>query len=89
MQLETTNSRAIHAIGYDPERLLLEVVFNTGRIYQFVNVPPEEYTALRDAESKGLYFSSHIRDAYAYWSFHAPRQSVRRLRRGIDGRRRR
>lgn len=85
MQLETISSRAIHAVGYDAERRLLEVVFNTGRIYQFVNVPPEIFKSLMSAESKGDFFTRNIRDAYAYWSFHAPRTTrplARRPRRG-------
>jgi hypothetical protein len=33
----------IHAVGYDPEKHVLEVVFNTGRTYQHGDVPPELY----------------------------------------------
>ncbi len=80
MQINTVNSTAIHAIGYDPELRVMEIVFNTGRIYQFVNVPPEEYERLKEAESKGQAFNLDIRDTYSYWSLHAPRQS--RARRG-------
>ncbi len=83
MQLETVSSRAIHAIGYDAPRRVLEVIFNTGRIYQFVGVPPEEFERLRSAESKGEYFNASIRDAYSYWSYHAARQRTRRRTRGI------
>ncbi len=74
MQLETVTSSAIHAVGYDPDRRVLEVIFSTGRIYQFVGVPPDEYKSFREAESKGQYFNSNIRDAYPFWSFHAARQ---------------
>lgn len=84
MQLETITSRAIHAIGYDRERRVLEVVFNTGRIYQFVNVPEELYTGLRNAESKGEYFTRNIRDAFPFWSFHTPRQPRKLRRRGTS-----
>jgi predicted nucleic acid-binding protein len=83
MQLETVTSRAIHAIGYDASRRVLEVIFNTGRIYQFVDVPAEAYEQLRSAGSKGEYFNASIRDTYSYWSYHAPRQHTRRRTRGI------
>lgn len=83
MQLETVSSRALHAIGYDAERRILEVIFNTGRIYQFVNVPSEEYERLRTAESKGEYFNANIRNAYSYWSYHGARQRTRRRTRGV------
>lgn len=83
MQLETVSSRAIHAIGYDAARRVLEVIFNSGRIYQFVDVPPEEYEHLRSAESKGEYFNAGIRDTYSYWSYHAARQRTTRRTRGV------
>lgn len=68
MQLETINSQAIHAFGYDPEQRILEVIFNTGRIYQFLGVPAGEYARLCNARSKGQYFNARIRDAYPYRS---------------------
>ncbi len=68
MQLITVESSMIHAVGYDPEKHILEVVFNTGRTYQYADVPPEVYDSLLKAESKGRYFLAHIRDAYPYWS---------------------
>lgn len=80
MQLETVESSAIHAIGYDPDLQVLEVIFNSGRIYQFTDVPREEYDALRRAESKGRYFSENIRDDYPYWSFHVTREWRKRVR---------
>lgn len=81
MQLQTVESSAIHAIGYDAEKRVLEVIFNSGRIYQFVNVPPEEYTALTAAPSKGGYFNAHFREAFPYWSLHSAREQRTRLRR--------
>jgi hypothetical protein len=74
MQLITVESSMIHAIGYDPDKRILEIVFNTGRTYQYADVPPEEYEGLLNAESKGRYFLANIRDEYEYWQ-------VRRSRR--------
>ena len=56
MQLTTVESSMIHAIGYDKDKRILEVVFNTGRTYQYGDVPPEVYAAFMQAESKGRYF---------------------------------
>ncbi len=81
MQLQTIESRALHAIGYDAEKRVLEVVFNSGRIYQFVNVPPEAYAALAAAPSKGGYFNANLREVYPYWSLHAAREQRTRIRR--------
>ncbi len=84
MQLQTVESSALHAIGYDGEHRILEVIFNSGRIYQFVNVPAEVYAALLAAPSKGSYFNASVRDIYPYWSLHAARaQRLRARRRGI------
>ncbi len=67
MQLTTVESSMIHAIGYDQAKRVLEVVFNTGRTYQYADVPPEAYAAFIQAESKGRFFLANIRDVYAYW----------------------
>ena len=67
MQLTTVESSMIHAVGYDQEKRILEIVFNTGRTYQYADVPPEEYEGLLNAESKGRYFLANIRDVYEYW----------------------
>ncbi len=67
MQLEIVESSMIHAVGYDKEKRLLEIIFVTGGIYQYVNVPSEVYEGLLKAESKGQYFLANIRDMYDYW----------------------
>ena len=67
MQLTTVESSMIHAIGYDKEKRVLEVVLNTGRTYQYADVQPEVYDAFMKAESKGRYFLANIRDVYEYW----------------------
>ena len=67
MQLTTVESSMIYAVGYDKAKHVLEVVFNTGRTYQYGDVPPEVYEGLLNAESKGRYFLANIRDVYEYW----------------------
>lgn len=66
MVLHTVESSMIHAVGYDPERRLLEVVFNSGRVYCYEQVPPEVYEALMAAESKGRFMRAAIIDVYPY-----------------------
>jgi hypothetical protein len=61
-----------HAIKrYQPiflqsERRELTVVFVTGRIYVYRDVPEKELEAFRAVLSKGRYFNAHIRDHYKY-----------------------
>lgn len=70
MQLETVESSTIHAIGYDESSHTMEVIFNNGGIYVFVDVPPAEYKAFLKAESKGRHFNANIRNFYPYWRLH-------------------
>ena len=67
MKLITVESSMIHAVGYDEKTQTLEVVFNSGRIYRYEDVPPEEYEGLMDAESKGRYMRANIIDVYPYY----------------------
>ena len=67
MQLTTVESSMLYAVGYNSKTRTLEVVFNTGGIYQYYDVPPEEYEGLMEAESKGRYMHEYIIDVYP-WS---------------------
>jgi hypothetical protein len=59
-------STAIRHVDYDAASRALTVTFTTGRRYVYESVPPEVYTALVTAPSKGTFFNAEIRDAYAY-----------------------
>ncbi len=71
MILKTVESDVIHAVGYDPEIHLLEIIFNDGRIYQYRGVPSEVYKGLQSSESKGRYFQENIRSEFQYWQYDA------------------
>ena len=43
---------------------VLEVEFQSGAIYQYLEVRPAIHKELMDAESKGRYFNREIRDVY-------------------------
>ncbi len=83
MILETVESDVIHAMGYDPEIQLLEIIFNDGRIYQYRSVPPEVYDGLKNAESKGRYFQENIRGEFQSWQYDA--QAARFVRGSSEG----
>jgi hypothetical protein len=66
----------MRSVGYEPSTRVLEIEFQSGAIYQYVEVPAAVYQGLRQAESKGKYFNREIRDEYQYLSMDpAPRQS--------------
>jgi len=54
-------SSNISEIGYDEEKMTLEVKFHGGRIYQYWPITRTGWELLMKAESKGSYFAKHIR----------------------------
>jgi YD repeat-containing protein len=66
MQLETVDSAAIHAIGYNPQSRILEIIFTNGGIYRFAGVPAPLYRAMQCATSMGKFFQAHVRGQYPY-----------------------
>ena len=66
MERESVNSSNLASVGYDPPSQTLEIEFNHGGVYQYFDVPKEEYDALMNADSLGSYFFHNIRDAYEY-----------------------
>ena len=68
MKREAVDSSMIASVGYDPDDRILEVEFTSGTVYQYDDVPPEEFTGLMDSDSKGQYMLSNIIDMYDYTS---------------------
>jgi len=56
----------MRSVGYDQVNQVLEVEFQSGAIYQYLDVSLAIYKEFLDAESKGQYFSSAIRDIYEF-----------------------
>lgn len=66
MRRKIVDSSMIRSIGYEAENHILEIEFNSGRVYQYSNVPKKEYKELMKAESHGQYFLQNIREIYHY-----------------------
>jgi hypothetical protein len=69
MRLDPVESSMAAAVGYDPDLQALVVLYNSGRAYQYLHVPPEVYTGFLEAHSKGRYLLDHIIDHYPYAIF--------------------
>ena len=69
MQLDPVESSMLAAYGYDPNLQALVVLFNSGKAYQYLNVPPEVIQGLGEAKSKGRYLLDHVIDHYPYAVF--------------------
>jgi hypothetical protein len=59
-------SSNINSIGYDSATRLLEIEFNSGGVYQYLNVPENVYSGLMAASSHGQYFHRNIKSVYSY-----------------------
>ena len=66
MDLQFVESSMIQAVGYDEGTETLLVIFNSGKTYQYSEVPKETYAELLAADSKGSYMRSFIIDCYPY-----------------------
>jgi hypothetical protein len=66
MQRQAVESTTMRSVGYDRTEQVLEVEFQSGGVYQYLDVPSAIYKELSDAESKGQYFNSEIRDTYEF-----------------------
>ena len=60
------DSRAFAAVAYRRLRRQLYVRFHSGKIYRYLDFPRHHYDELLTAESKGTYFSEHIRGKFLY-----------------------
>ena len=66
MKRENVSSSNLASVGYDAENQILEIEFNHGGVYQYYDVPQDEYDSLMSASSHGSYFYHNIRDVYEY-----------------------
>jgi hypothetical protein len=64
VEMIPVRSRAMRAVGYDPDTLQMRILFKQGHAYDFCGVPAHVYRGLMDAPSKGGYYNDHIKDRY-------------------------
>lgn len=63
MEKQEVESSVIHAVGHTR---VLEIEFESGKVYQYFDVPEDIYNAMLSSESKGRYFNQHIRGKFPY-----------------------
>ena len=66
MQRQPVSSSTVASIGYDPNDQIMEVEFNDGAVYQYMNVPQIVFDGLITAGSHGSYLNAHIKGQYSY-----------------------
>ncbi|HET9395405.1 MAG TPA: KTSC domain-containing protein [Nitrospiraceae bacterium] len=59
-------STVIRTFTYDEASRSLVIVFQSGRRYRYLDVPPETMKQMRAAFAKGVFFNQQIRDRFTY-----------------------
>jgi hypothetical protein len=60
-------SKMFTSVWYDANQQILYLRFRkTGDVYRYFAFPVTEYQSFLDAESRGRFFLSHIRDHFRY-----------------------
>jgi hypothetical protein len=59
-------SSVVAAIKYDVSSSALRIIFVSGKVYDYKDVPEEVYTAMKTSVSKGIFFNEHIKGKYEY-----------------------
>jgi hypothetical protein len=59
-------SSVIKKYEYHPERRILTIIFVSGAVYDYLDVPQEVYEQMRSMLSKGTFFNEHIKDRYGF-----------------------
>lgn len=59
-------SSVVSAIKYFPYTATLRIIFVSGTIYDYKNVPEKIYTQMKEAFSKGTYLNKYIKGFYKY-----------------------
>jgi hypothetical protein len=72
--MQSMDSSLLKAAAYHDQSAVLELAFHSGAVYCYFGVPAQIYRQLLDAESKGAYFNSHIRNRFNFTKLHAVRQ---------------
>ena len=59
-------SSVIHAMHYDPGSKTLRVIFLSGAIYDYKEVPERVYGDMQAAPSKGVFLNREIKGRYDF-----------------------
>ena len=60
-QLESSN---LKRCAYDIETEVLQIQFQSGKVYSYSGVPASVYNGLLEASSAGQYFNNNIKGVY-------------------------
>ena len=73
MKWTPVESSAFQAAAYAERQTLLYLLFRSGEVYRYFDVPRGQYQEFLAAESKGRYFGRNIRGRFRYERLRRPR----------------
>lgn len=59
-------STVIKQFSYDAATKKLLVVFVSGLVYEYENIPEEVYNSMKVSGAKGIFFNQNIRNKYEF-----------------------
>ena len=62
--MQSIDSEAIEAVGYEPAKQILRITYRNGRTYDYSGVLPEELDEFMSAPSRGAYANHVIKPKY-------------------------
>jgi hypothetical protein len=66
MDWQPLESKLLTSSAHDAARHTLYLRFRSGEVYRYFEFPEEQYREFLDAESRGRYFLSCIRNQFSY-----------------------
>jgi hypothetical protein len=59
-------SSVIQAMHYDRATHKLRIIFVSGMVYDYFNVPEKVYTEMKESGSKGTFLNQRIKNNFSY-----------------------
>jgi len=59
-------SSVVSSMHYYPDTTTLRIIFTSGMIYDYKNVPEKVYKEMKSSSSKGTYLNQRIKGLYKY-----------------------
>lgn len=66
MNRQPVSSSNVAEVGYDENQRIMEVLFRSGTLYQYFDVPPQIYAELMQSSSVGSYLNSNVKGQFRY-----------------------
>ena len=59
-------SSVVRSIGYDTDHRRLRIIYVSGKIYDYLDVPASIYEAMKISGSKGTFLNTRIKGHYTF-----------------------